>query len=128
MAKMTRDEMRTKVFSTHKPRTITVNIFGVDVEFRQPPLGAILDGPGEETEDQKTRVAKMFVKYAYVPGSNEKLFEPGDVAAILQWPFGEDLRRAQEAINNLVGVDVAKAKEDLLASPLAGGSPTSHAN
>jgi hypothetical protein len=65
----------------------------------------------QETEDPAERVADMIIHYAYVPGTDEKIFEPGDRDTIIQWPFGEDLQLLQGAITELTGVNMDKAEK-----------------
>lgn len=112
----TRSELRNKLLSRHAPKSEQLNVFGVDIEIRQPTLDAILSA--REEADVKTRTVDMIIRYAYVPGTDEPIFENGDRDTILQWPFGSDLVRVQQAITKLTGVDIAEAKQDLKSDPL----------
>lgn len=114
--KSARDELRSKLLSSHKPKTELLTLFGVAVEFRQPTLDAIL--AARDNEDVKTRTVDMIIQYAYVPETNERVFEPADRDQILSWPFGEDMIKVQQAITILTGVDVGKAEKELKSDPL----------
>ena len=99
-----------------KPEVELLVLFGVELELRQPTLGAILDA--QDTEDTKTRSADMIIQFACVPGTDERVFEPADREMILNWPFGDDLMALQRAITKLSGVDVGDAEEALQTDPL----------
>lgn len=115
--KLTRDEIRAALLGNiPKPASKVVSLFGTEIELRQPSLGAILDS--RDTDDEKTRTADVFIRYAYVPGSNERIFENGDRAVILDWPFNDDLIEVQRVIAQLTGVDISAAEEELKADPL----------
>ena len=98
----------------------TVTLFGCELELQQPTLRAILDAQSEE--DTKTRSISMIIDYAYVPGTNERLFEAADREMILNWPFNDELVTIQLAIAELTGVKVNAAEQELLADPLGGQS------
>lgn len=118
---MTRDQLRAELIGKkHKPERQTVVLFGQEVELQQPTLASILEA--RENADEKTRVADVFIKYAYVPGSEERVFEEGDRDVILNWPFGEELIEVQRVIAKLTGVDIADAEEGLIGDPLGESS------
>ncbi len=119
--KLTRDQLRAAlVGKTHQPERQMVTLFGQEVELQQPTLASILGA--REDLDEKTRVADVFINYAYVPGTNERVFEEGDRDTILNWPFGEELIEVQRVIAKLTGVDIADAEEALQGDPLGGSS------
>lgn len=97
-----------------------VNFFGQEFELRQADLGSILDGAdGSSTQKQ---VADFIINNAYVIDTNVKIFEPTDIDFILNWPFGKEFLELQDVINELMGVDVTKAEEELKSNPLAENS------
>lgn len=115
---LTRDEIRTALLSkVPEAKSKSITIFGVNIELRQPSLGSIMDT--RENDDAKSRAADMIVKYAYVPGTDDLVFEDTDVQMILKWPFGEDLLELQTAITELTGLDIDSAVEELRTDPLA---------
>jgi len=114
--KATRDEMRSKLLSKHKPKAELITVFGVDVEFRQPTLEAILNA--RDNDDVKSRTVDMIIQYAYVPGTDEQVFETPDREQILKWPFGEDMLKVQQTITKLTGVDINDAEKELKSDPL----------
>ena len=114
---LTREQIRDQLLG-HAPKASTkaLTLFGIDVELRQPTLGAILDA--QETESNRERSAAMIIQYAFVPGTDERVFEPADREMILKWPFNEDVIALQEAIIELSGVDIEGAEVELSGDPL----------
>ncbi|KKN66738.1 hypothetical protein LCGC14_0468490 [marine sediment metagenome] len=115
---LTRDDLRGRLLGTKaKPKIEMVTLFGEDVELRQPSFGSMLDA--REIADTKTRTIEMIVQYAFVPGTNERIFEDTDRDVILGWPFGEDVLEIQNAIARLSGIDIEALEERLLRDPLS---------
>jgi hypothetical protein len=117
MTQATRNELRAAlVGKKHKPKSEVVSLFGTEVELRQPTLAAILRS--REEDDERKRTTDVFLNYAYVPGTDELIFEEGDRDVILNWPFTEELFQVQMVIAKLTGVDISGAMEELKADPL----------
>lgn len=100
----------------HEPKSQIVTLFGEQVEIRQPSLAVMLEA--RVTTDNKDAVIDMIIRYSYVPGTNEQLFDPADRDTIANWPFGEDLLEFQTAIAKLTGVDISTREQELNADPL----------
>lgn len=115
-----RTDLRSRLLGArHAPKSKVITLFGDKVEMRQPSIKSILDLT--DNDDEKYRSLKLLIEYAYVPGTDEKLFEPADLDVMLQWPASEDLVKVQQAIAELSRVDVEVAKEEL-RNPLEDGS------
>ena len=115
---LTRDQLRAALIGKkHKPERKRVTLFGVDIELQQPTLSSILEARGEQ--DERTRTADIFIRYAYVPGTDERVFEEGDREAILNWPFTQELIKVQNVIVELTGVNIGSAEEDIQSDPLS---------
>ncbi len=115
----TREQLRAGlVGSTPKGKSKLIQLYGFEIELRQPSLKAILKT--RDAKDDTERAVDMIIEYAYVPGSDEKIFEDTDRDHILRWPFGEDLAKLNEAIADLTGVDIKQAMEELENDPLEG--------
>lgn len=114
---LTRDQIRAALIGKrHKGNTEVVELFGIEVELHQPTLNAILEA--REEEDVKKRTTDVFINYAFVPGTNELVFEDTDRQTILDWPFTDDLIKVQEVMAKLTGVDIGAVEEELKADPL----------
>lgn len=105
-----RDALRAKLLKSKQFRFEEIVLFGAKVEVRQPSVGAILDA--QENPDRKAAIVDMLIGYCYVPGTKEKIFDEGDRAAILQWPFGEDMVRLSRTIENMTSIDIASAEKN----------------
>lgn len=104
-----REAIRTAIF-TSKPKSKKLEVFGVEIELRQPSLGVILNNQNVSAEDRPRAVADMLIRFAYVPDSSIRVFEDVDVDGILGLPFGSEMQKIQEAINELTDV-AAKVEE-----------------
>lgn len=115
--RLSRDEIRATVLGKRQePKYEVVSLFGTDIELRQPAFGDMLDA--REIGDTKTRTIELIIQYAYVPGTDERIFEDTDRDVILDWPFGEDLVEVQSAIARLSGIDIEALEEKLTHDPL----------
>lgn len=107
MSSKLRDSIRNIIFSSSQARSVTCKFFGTEVEIRQPSLGEILQA--EEASSKQGQAVAMIIKYCYIPGTDEKVFEDADQETLLNLPFGEDFIRIQKAIATLTSVDVSVA-------------------
>lgn len=105
----TRDDLRAKIFGAKPKSAVVEDFFGTKIEIRQPTLNVALQQRGANEQD---RVYFMLTDYAYVPGTNEKLFDVEDVDQIKELPFGPEFTGLINEINKLLGInpeDVEKA-------------------
>lgn len=99
----TRDELRAAIFSTKQANVIPVVFFGANIELRQPSLGDILKA--QKNEDREAAVIETLIDYAYVPETDEKVFEKADASAMKALPFGADFLRVTKALETLTEVN-----------------------
>lgn len=110
-----RAEIRSKIFGNKKAQIVEITLFDAKIELRQPSLKEIMDAQNET--DKNYAVASMLIKYCYVPGTEERVFDKGDIDQIMDLPFGEDLQNLQKSITSLLGIDIGEAEKDLKANP-----------
>jgi len=114
---LNRQQLRAQLLgNAPKPARTALSLFGADIELMQPTLRAILDV--QDIEDTKERSTDMIIRYACVPGTDERIFESADKDMILSWPFTNELVDLQMAIAKLTGVDVEEAEKVLKGAPL----------
>lgn len=107
---LTRDEIRSAIFSA-KPKSVLVeNFFGVTLELRQPGLQQALQV--RET-DQAEQVYTMLLDYSYVPGTNEKVFSAEDVDSLRELPFGGEMVNLISKVTELLGTDPAVVEAEI---------------
>lgn len=98
----TRDSIRAKIFSA-KPKSEQVeDFFGTTIELRQPTLEVALSQRDAAEQD---RVYFMLTDYAFVPGTDEKVFEEADIDNIKQLPFGAEFTGLITQVNKLLGLN-----------------------
>lgn len=98
-----RDELRAKIFAETKLNIIPVEFFGATIELRQPQLQDIL--AAQKTEDREAAVIETLIEYAFIPGTDERVFETGDAAGLKAKPFGADFLRISKALEDLTEVN-----------------------
>jgi len=112
-----RKSIRDAIFSSKKPMSKVISFFGQQIELRQPTLEDILSV--QSAEDRKAAVIDTLVKYAYVPGTDEHIFEDTDGASIMGLPFGQDMISVTAALEELTSVNFQDGKSTSSSTPLA---------
>jgi len=116
--KLTRDQLRSGLLGNNiKAKSKVITVFGFEMELKQPTFGDIMDA--RQIEDTKVQAAHLIINYAYIPGTNERIFEEGDMDAILGWPFSADLMLLQQTIGDLSSLNVEVAIEVMQDTPLS---------
>lgn len=108
MSSEARNKLRATILATKRPQTKLIDFLGGKIELKQITLADVVKAARdvqEEALDEQTAMIKMLIDYAYVPGTNEKVFEIADRDALLAQPFGADFVRVSEAIRDLTSVD-----------------------
>ena len=101
---LSREELRAAIFANARPKSKICTFFGQEVELKQPPMSAVLEL--QQLEDRAKAAAQMIVRYSYVLGTNEKVFDDADIDLISQMPFGGDLAAINTAIGELTDIDI----------------------
>lgn len=110
--KSNRDILRAQIFAAEncKPKSVEVEFFGTTIELRQPNLDTILGF--QAGTDRKTQLVDVLLSYAYVPGTNEKVFEEGDRDTLLSMPFNADFRSLIDQVNKLTDLNEEAASAE----------------
>lgn len=106
--KSMRDDIRGKIFST-KQKKILTSFNGAQIELRQPNLKTVLENL--DNADRKNTVVTILIDYAYVPGTDERIFEDTDFDSIMELPFGSDFMEVSEAIDKLTNLNKKVGEE-----------------
>ena len=80
-----------------------IDFFGGKIELRQPRLADVLDA--QNSDDRESAVIDTLIRYAFVPGTDEKVFDEGDAETLKQKPFGADFLRVSKALEELTEVN-----------------------
>lgn len=108
----TRTELRARIFAAENTtrKKIKLTFFNAEIELRQPTAGDILRYM--ENDARSLNLISVLLDYAYVPGTNEKVFEEGDVETLKQLPFNEDMQQVTKAIEQFTNVMVGQAEKN----------------
>lgn len=111
---MSRNDIRTAILNA-KPKKKVIELFGQKIELRQPKVGDILTI--QDSADNLDRFFSVMLNYCYVPGTDEKVFEEADRDSLASVPFGPEFDTLNEAITDLIEVDVAGQEGNLKGPP-----------
>lgn len=109
---MSRDLLRSKIFSEKVKVTLIKLDDGQEIEVRQPSVGLLLDVVS--IEDLKSRMAQMLIASCFVPGTEQKVFDDADKDILMGLPQSGAYQNLVDAIQenmNLPG-KVDKAAKD----------------
>lgn len=107
---LSRDEARAAIFTSREPQKREVIFNGVKIEIRQPLLSDII--AARDQGDENSAIVNTLVMYAFLPGTDIKVFEPGDAQALLAMPFGASFADASKAITEMTNVSFPEVKPD----------------
>lgn len=120
MAQNTRDALRSKIFKTRKAKRQTLTLFeeGTEVEVRQPTIGDIMQAQSHEEGDERNfAVVQIMMRYCYVPGTDEKVFETADLENIKDMPMGSWFTKLVEVFNDFVNADMGETEKNSESAP-----------
>jgi hypothetical protein len=100
-----REVLRDTILSA-KPKSVIVEVFGQRIELRQPSIKEIIEFQSAAEGRTVISATEMIVQYAFMPGTNQRVFEPGDAEALAEIPFSKDVQRLQQALGGLTDLDM----------------------
>lgn len=107
----TRDDIRARILgTTHKPKSKVIEFFGVEIELRQPIMDDILNVQSLEGEERMAGILGVLIRQAYVPGTDNKVFEAGDLDQLRTLPMGGDITKVVETLGELSDVNFLDKK------------------
>lgn len=104
----TRDQIRSKIFASKKLARKEIIFFGQKIEIQQPTLEDIMTAQVSEDRDQA--VINQLVKYSFVPGTNDRVFEDTDAESFKHMPFTNDFVAVSKALEALSEVNFRDGK------------------
>lgn len=110
-----RNKIRERIFSSEQSRAkkLAISFFGTQIELRTPAVGKFLGSISQNADDgsnDQIRLVKLLIENAYVPDTDELVFNMADYESLVALPFNNDMALVVKTINELTGVDL-KAKE-----------------
>ena len=109
---LNRTEIRALILSSEnlKRKTLVFTFFGAEIELRQPTTGDIMRYMEESTRTMS--LVNILLDYAYIPGTDEKVFEAGDIDTLKQLPYNEDMQKLTKVIEQFTNVIVSDAEKN----------------
>lgn len=109
------DEIRKTIFAGKHFKTRIVPFFDTEIELRQPTVGQLLNNKLDEKEN--LAVAQILIMYAYVPGTDQKVFEQADYDSIKELPAGTWIGDIFQTFAELTGAKGAEAEKNSVTTP-----------
>lgn len=101
--KATRAEIRGRIFSSKKLNSEIVEFFGVRLELRQPTLESIIEARSANSD--RAAMVGTLIKQAFIPETDELIFDDTDYEELVKLPFGPDFVRVANALEKLSNVN-----------------------
>lgn len=110
--KKSRDDLRTAFFTCedNKAKVDTIQLNGVDIEFRQPTIGT-LNQLSEDFEG-KTLAVMALIRFGFIPGTDEKFFDDADYDAIVGFAPTAEVRDAFSKVNQMLGYAIEEKEKN----------------
>lgn len=103
-----RDSIRAAVLATHKPKSVLLEIFGTQIELRQPLMKEVM--AAQEDDDRQRSIITILINQGYVPGTDEKVFDDADFEQLANLPFGGDILKIAKGLEQLTDVNFLDKK------------------
>ena len=110
-----KDQIREKIFSSTNFATKRVDFFGTEVELRQPSLNDVLEL--QTSEDSRDAIMNALIKYTYVPGTDDPVFNEADKPQLLKLPFGKEFSALTDAISEFTNIDILGEEKNSDSTP-----------
>ncbi len=107
---VSRDDIRQAIFSAQnrKRKRKTVPLFGTEVEVRQPTVQEMRELGGSDDSSQLA-IVTMLINFAFVPGTDEKVFSEGDYDMLASMPLDGDMTNIVRIVQELTSISIDDA-------------------
>jgi len=99
------------ILSSNNFKREKMDLFGATIEIRQPSVKELLSL--DDVEDQKARIVHLLINHAFMPGTNEKVFDKAHFDSIMEMPGGMWIRDLTEKFGILAGLDQDVSEKNL---------------
>lgn len=103
-----RDRIRAATLKSRLPKSKQIMFFGELIEIRQPRLADVMKA--QDADSREDGVIHTLINNAYVPGTNDRVYEDADIETLKQLPFGGDFVAVAEALQELTSVNFLDGK------------------
>ena len=88
-----------------------ITFMGQEIDIKQPTIKQIMSFTDESIKDHD-KLIDALIEYAYVPGTDERLFDETHREMLQSLPFNDDFTSVSEAIAELTTSDVEVAEKN----------------
>lgn len=116
-----KEELRNAILNAEATKVVrkAITLFGQEIELSGPTIGEILAEGNLRAEDEKNGVTdqpqgivKYLIDYAYVPGTNDKVFEVSDAETLKTFAWSKDIQTVVDTMNGFMQVNVSDAEKN----------------
>lgn len=102
---LSRDDVRNRIFAKENrvQKKEVFDFLGVSLELRQPTVEEFMNS---QTDDGRAFLVTMLIKYAYIAGTETKVFDPADYNQLVSMPMSASWTRLTQAVQNLMDIKV----------------------
>lgn len=104
----TRNDIRGSILAAVKGPTKVVTFNGVEIEFRH----LTIDQLTEINSKEGNRLVNMIIATAYIPGTDELVFEAGDAETLKNLKWSPTITQLQEFFGTMYAGDVEGAEKN----------------
>jgi len=103
-----RDSIRALILDSKNaaPSSRLITFLGAEIEVRQPTLDGITKMTEMKENQGLSDATAMLIFYAFVPGTNERVFEEGDIEFLKNLPFSHDVATFITAVGEMSNIDL----------------------
>jgi hypothetical protein len=94
--------IRNRILNKKTGSKIVTLADGTELEVREPSVGGTLNMA--QIDDPKQRMLTLLVNHVFVPGTEERVFDPEDMEVLQQMPSSGDYKVMMEAIQDMMGL------------------------
>lgn len=105
VAKPNRDALRAEILKSRSAKSRCISFMGVEIEIRQPLVEDIVDSSSQDPDERKSALIDTLIKHAYVPGTNDRVFEEADIATLKAMPFNSDFLLVMKTFGELADIN-----------------------
>jgi hypothetical protein len=113
---LSKDDIRAAILgSAGRYRRTKVSVNGVQVEIRQPSMAAMMAAEAQSTV--QNLFLSILLNYAYVPDTDEKVFDDTDEEVLRQLGFSGDVQAVLDAFQEVTKISTKEAEQTFTTSP-----------
>lgn len=99
-------DARLKFFqAAEKVKQVPFTFNGVDMEFIQPTVGALMNRQNAEG-DERSFLIRTLIENTVLPGTKERIFEDSDYDSLMEMPANGEFQTVMKILTNAMDLNV----------------------